>query len=115
MLLAGNAIEEVDERGEPVMGDSLLVLLNAHDDKVPFAFPSLDPQHQWQRVIDTYDPAAPEESFKAGAKYPLQGRSVAVFKVIPPLRDRRRAATPQQSAAAEPAPPEPALPVVVET
>ena len=29
MLLSGNAIEEVDERGEPIIGDTLLVLLNA--------------------------------------------------------------------------------------
>ena len=30
MLLSGDAIDEVDERGEPIIGDTLLVLLNAH-------------------------------------------------------------------------------------
>src|SRR5438093_3815244 len=39
MLLNGNAIEEVDERGEPIVGDTLLVLLNGHHDKVPFTLP----------------------------------------------------------------------------
>ena len=49
--LPGHAIEEVDERGEPIVGDSLLVLLNAHDEKVPFTLPALDNQLQWPRVI----------------------------------------------------------------
>src|SRR5881296_2274405 len=56
MLLNGSAIEEVNERGEPIIGDSLLVLLNAHNDKVPFTLPPLDDNHQWRRVVDTFEP-----------------------------------------------------------
>jgi len=103
MLLNGSAIEEVNERGEPVIGDSVLVLLNAHTDKVPFTLPPLDVTHHWRRVIDTFDPHSQDKSFRAGARYPLQGRSVAVFKVTPPIRDRRRAIDVEQTPAAEPA------------
>jgi isoamylase len=39
MLLSGNAIEETNERGELITGDTLLILLNAHSEKVPFALP----------------------------------------------------------------------------
>src|SRR5439155_887352 len=39
MLLSGSAIEEVNERGEPITGDTLLVLLNGHTDKVDFTRP----------------------------------------------------------------------------
>ena len=46
MLLPGTAIEETNERGEPITGDTLLILLNAHSDKVPFTLP------------DTGDPSA---------------------------------------------------------
>ncbi len=81
MLLSGNAIEEVDERGEPIVGDTLLVLLNAHSDEVPFTLPALDADQQWLRVFDTFDPHAPDRAFKPGMRYPLQGRSVAVLKV----------------------------------
>ena len=89
MLLAGNAIEEVDERGETITGDTLLVLLNAHDEHVPFTLPGLDDElHQWTRVIDTNDARAPEQPLKGGASYPLQGRSLAIFKMA--LRERRR-------------------------
>jgi glycogen operon protein len=91
MLLNGQAIEEQSEIGEPVVGDTLLVLLNAHSDKVPFTLPPRDGDQQWQRIVDTRDPASSERAFKPGSRYPLGGRSVTVFKVTPPVRDRRRA------------------------
>ena len=90
MLLTGNAIEEVNERGELIVGDSLLVLLNAHNDKVAFTLPPLGEAQKWQRILDTRDPAAPDRTFKPSARYPLGGRAVAVLKVTPPIRDRRR-------------------------
>jgi glycogen operon protein len=78
MLLAGE-LHEVDERGEPIVGDTILVLLNAHSDKVPFTLPCIEPPRLWRRVFDTIHPQTPERSYKPGVRYPLQGRSVAVF------------------------------------
>ncbi|HEY7169608.1 MAG TPA: glycogen debranching protein GlgX [Vicinamibacterales bacterium] len=108
MLLSGSAIEEVDERGEPIVGDTLLLLLNAHHDKVPFTLPDLEPDQQWQRVFDTISATTPERTYRAGGRYPLQGRSVAVFKVVPPIRERRRAFAGERLAWSEPVP-QPAL------
>jgi isoamylase len=111
MLLSGNAIEEVDERGERITGDTLLVLLNAHTDKVPFTMPPLEADQQWQRLIDTVEEQAAERTYKPGIRYPLQGRSVAVFRLVPPLRERRRVSSkaqePDTQPAAAPATPEP--------
>jgi glycogen operon protein len=111
MMLSGNAIEEVDERGEPITGDTLLVLLNAHSDKVPFTLPSLDADQQWQRLVDTSEEQPGERAFRPKVRYPLQGRSVVMFKMIPPLRERRRVTAAAQStvdtAVAEAPPPEP--------
>jgi glycogen operon protein len=90
MMLSGSAIEEVNERGEPITGDTLLVLLNGHHDKVPFTLPALEGTQHWQRVFDTFDPHGVDRLYRAGARYPLQGRSVAVFKFLSPLRQRRR-------------------------
>ena len=103
MLLSGSAIEEVDERGEPIAGDTLLVLLNGHHDKVPFTLPPLEADQQWQRVFDTFDPHSADKVFKPGGRYPLQGRSVVVFKMMSPLRERRRAGDAQRAATPEPA------------
>ena len=43
-------------------------------------------------MFDTVDPYAREVAYKPESRYPLQGRSVAVFKVATPLTERRRAA-----------------------
>ena len=99
----------MDERGERITGDTLLVLLNAHTDKVPFTMPPLEPDQQWQRLIDTIEEQATERVYKPGIRYPLQGRSVAVFRLVPPLRERRRVSSRAQtgSETQQPATPEP--------
>jgi glycogen operon protein len=96
MLLSGHAIEEVDERGDRITGDTLLILLNAHTDKVPFTLPPLEADQQWQRLVDTIAEHTVERLFKPGIRYPLQGRSVAVFRLNPPLRERRRSPVKKQ-------------------
>jgi glycogen operon protein len=116
MLLSGTGIEEVDEQGRTITGDTLLILLNAHDDRVAFTLPPVDPDHHWQRLFDTIDTQTPPRTFRPGARYPLQGRSVAVFKVNPPVLERRRGfAVSQRStpaAASSPAPHETPQPVI---
>jgi glycogen operon protein len=102
MVLAGDAIEDVNERGEPIIGDTLLILLSADADDIPFALPPVEGARLWQRVFDTSEPDASERGFKAGTRYPLQGRSVAAFKLAPPLRERRRTAHITEVAALEP-------------
>jgi glycogen operon protein len=114
MLLAGHAIEEVNERGETIVGDSLLVLLSAHGEDVPFTLPGLQRDQQWLRVVDTADPDASERTFIGGKRYPLKGRSLVVFKVTPPLHDRRRNGATEHAMQSDPATPDRAEPVGVE-
>jgi glycogen operon protein len=78
MLLAGE-LNESDERGQPTVGDTILVLLNAHSGKVPFTLPPLPPGRLWRRMFDTIHPQTTERVYKPGVRYPLQARTVAVF------------------------------------
>ena len=55
MRLAGDVIGDVDERGEPIVGDTLLLLLNAHHEPLPFTLPETKPEHHWERLLDTAD------------------------------------------------------------
>src|SRR5581483_1024040 len=110
MVLNGAAIEEVDEHGQLIIGDTLLVLFNAHSDKVPFTLPPVEANQQWRRVFDTAEPSPSERTYKPGGRYPLEGRSVALFRVVPPVRDRRGHHDQERQPAAEPAP----APVAVE-
>src|SRR5688572_6849661 len=53
VLMVGDALDEVDERGRPVRGDTILITINAHPDQVEFALPSIGPHTAWVRFLDT--------------------------------------------------------------
>jgi glycogen operon protein len=84
MRLAGDLIGEEDERGRPVVGDTLLVLLNAHWEPVPFALPVHKEGQRWERVYDTAVPDAPMEPLPDDRPYDLRDRSVAVLRIRAP-------------------------------
>jgi glycogen operon protein len=79
--LAGDTIEEVDQRGERIMGDTLLVLLNAHDGQIPFTFPALQPGQEWELIVDTTASQVEPLRIQPGQPYPLEGRSLAIFRL----------------------------------
>ncbi|MBA3295919.1 MAG: glycogen debranching protein GlgX [Acidobacteria bacterium] len=81
MRLHGDAIDEADERGQRVVGDTLLVMLNGHDSDVPFLLPEIDASERWETLLDTADPWRPAVRLRGGARYELQDRSVAVLRV----------------------------------
>jgi glycogen operon protein len=78
--LSGDAIDEVNEDGEPIAGDTLVYLLNAGAEEVPFALPSFERQ-PWECLIDTYDSGREGQIFDAGHAYPLADHSLAVFRL----------------------------------
>jgi glycogen operon protein len=78
--LAGDKIGDVDERGEPIIGDTVLLLLNAHYEPIPFMLPETKAEHHWERLFDTAAPAGEATSLPGGENYPLQGRSMAVLR-----------------------------------
>jgi isoamylase len=79
LVMVGDAIDEVDDRGRQVRGDTLLVLFNAHAETVPFTLPSMSGPRYWTRVIDTIEWRVAATSHARGAVYPLQGRTLALF------------------------------------
>jgi glycogen operon protein len=93
LRLAGDLIGDVDERGEPLVGDTLLMLLNSHHEPLTFTLPSAKPEHQWERLLDTARPAENPALLEPGANYGLESRSLAL------LRIREREAAPAISEA----------------
>ncbi len=89
VLMVGNAIGDIDERGQLVSGDTLLILLNAHFESVPFVLPAAEEGHEWMRVFDTIDPHPLEARAPGGTKYALQGRTVVLFTLEKHPRHRR--------------------------
>ena len=86
MRMLGDMIGDVDERGQEIKGDSILLLINAFHEPIPFKIPSqLRRQRQrWQRLIDTALPDAEQIWFASGKAYDLKGRSMVIFRTVPP-------------------------------
>jgi glycogen operon protein len=80
-LLGGDAIGEVDERGRKVMGDTLLILLNAGAEPVPFILPAVEWGRDWEWWLDTSDGhAAGRRDYPAGETVSVPNRALVVLR-----------------------------------
>jgi glycogen operon protein len=57
MLISGEAADETDDRGRPVQGETMLLLLNGGDTPVTFEFPRLHRTIVWTELVETSDDA----------------------------------------------------------
>jgi glycogen operon protein len=87
VVLDGGAIRTRDERGRPILDDSFLLLLNAHDEAIDWTLP----EPGWELLLDTNQPTgepAPDGDADDGAvdgdaatkPHRVPGRSVLVFR-----------------------------------
>ena len=83
LRLAGDAINEAGPRGELILDDTFLMLLNAHDEPLPFVLPAHRAGVRWQAVLDTREPDGRRRMrlLRGGESYDLLDRSVAVLRV----------------------------------
>ncbi len=76
-VLGGEAIPTPDERGQRILGDSVLLLLNAHHEPVPFHLPEEDGGQPWLLEFDTGSESAAGSA--VGGDYLLAARAMAVL------------------------------------
>ena len=82
VFLSGEAVDEVDERGQPVTDENFLLLMNAHHEEVPFSLPPSPRAMAWMSLDRHFlqnAHAVPDAHYEAGDHYPLQPRSLAVL------------------------------------
>ena len=84
LRLAGDAIDDRGPRGERIVDDTLLLLLNAGEEDVEFTLPDHAPVG-WRLMFDTRAADAPTAGSgtvrHGGSTYRLVGRSVALFRL----------------------------------
>jgi glycogen operon protein len=80
--LCGLAMDDVNERGEPLTDDTLLVALNAQPNPVDFVLPDPHPGRRWELVVDTADETPPAKSalLDPGALVVLAGRAIVLLR-----------------------------------
>jgi isoamylase len=83
LWLLGTAVDDPSAPPEPGrIGDTLLVLLNAHHEPVSFVLPGHDSGAAWRPVLDTrvWEVASPDRVFRARDVYDVGGRSVVLIR-----------------------------------
>jgi isoamylase len=84
VLWSGKAINEMDEEGKRIVGDSLLILFNAHHQGITFIVPEHGDGRKWELLLDTHDPDKTSTLHPSGQAYDLKERSVSVFRRLRP-------------------------------
>ena len=56
MLIRGEAADEIDERGRPIKGDTLLLIVNNREGEEPWTLPTLEIPGRWVLTVDTDRP-----------------------------------------------------------
>jgi len=85
------------ELNEPI-GNTLLLLLNAHHEQISFALPAASDAQEWQTLIDTADPKKEPTIYKPETEYALQGRSLVLLRCLTPVAGRAAAEDPFKTA-----------------
>ena len=98
LRLSGDAVDEVDARGERIVDDTLLILVNAHHEPIPFVLPAHRRGVRWEALLDTRTPdgAIRHPTIRGGEAYDLGGRTLTLFSL-----HRRRAGQAGRSPQAE--------------
>jgi isoamylase len=80
MVLPGDQITEVDLHGERIVGDSFVILFNAHHERISFRLGTRRRDVCWTSVLDTAASDTPPRTFQHLSEFPLQSRSLAVLR-----------------------------------
>src|SRR5579872_4446967 len=82
MLLAGQGLDESDERGCKLSDENFLLLMNSYHEDIPFTLPVFLHTTKWMTWMDTSRENGLRwlGTYEAGALYPLQARSMVVLR-----------------------------------
>ena len=92
LRLAGDALDDWDEFGKPLTGKTLLILINAHHEQIPFILPAHKRATRWEPLVDT-SVQQPHGMARGGTAYPLDGRIPDRLMPDPEERKNDRLAT----------------------
>jgi glycogen operon protein len=82
MLLNGREMDEIDEQGQQLHDDILLLLLNPGAKALRFTLPIVSGGAAWEPLLDSAKPGDALPPARPGAVYRLMGRSLALLRIV---------------------------------
>ena len=86
LRLDSKLIGEVDDDGGMSHGDTCLILLNAHFEKLPFMLPTPAEGAYWEPLMDTAQFPRRLSNTPGGNEYVLHPRSMALLRLMTPTK-----------------------------
>jgi glycogen operon protein len=81
-FLGGDAIATREPTGAKVLGDTLLVFMNAYSESVTLTLPERRWGESWETLLETARDASQVQRLQAGARFDLAGHAVVVFRLV---------------------------------
>ncbi|MBR4329643.1 MAG: glycogen debranching protein GlgX [Candidatus Riflebacteria bacterium] len=78
MFLSGTGIDDIDEEGDQIKDDNLMLILNSSSHDIEFVLPQCNAD--WECLVDTVSPKKSEEIVYSGGKTMVKSRSLKLFK-----------------------------------
>ncbi len=84
VCFAGTAIEELDDTGNRIVGDSLLLFCNPDPKGVAFVLPQVSKETRWELLIDTASSMLPDQRiyFSRYDTYRVRPRSLVLLRLL---------------------------------
>jgi glycogen operon protein len=84
MLLGGDTIQSMGPQGERIVGNTILILMNADPRPMEFVLPDIEWGERWEVVVDTRAAEPPQQHVRteAGSTYSMIDRSVVVMRLV---------------------------------
>lgn len=81
ILINGEAINEMADDGTLLKGDSLIILINAHYEPIPFVLPEFAARSKWELLLNTADETSPPSFWTVKKPFQLDQRSLVIFRL----------------------------------
>jgi glycogen operon protein len=90
LRLDGELIGELNDQGELIYGDTVLLLLNAHREPVMFTLPVPVAEAFWEPLMDTAQFPGLLSETKGGTQYKLLPESMALLRLSTPASEEEQ-------------------------
>lgn len=81
VMLNGETLDHVDEKGEPVVDDTFLIMLNCHHEPIRFYLPTGPYGTCWEVVVDTKRPEVPPDGQTVECGSPIELVPISLIMV----------------------------------